>query len=495
MIDLLSLPSADEWWRLVIVVPAVMAMILAGEGARVLFRLPSEFTRKFVHISVGLLIFCAPWIFTSAIPALVLAALFVVMNAVAVNLGLFKSMHGTSRITYGTVYYPLAFLILILLFWRSAPMILALSMLVLALADAAAAIVGETLRHPLTYKLSSDKKSVQGSVSYAVTAFVVLTIGLVWYPSELRVGLPEAALIAFVAAAFGTGWEALSSRGLDNLTVPLSTALVLSCYLIPSLGVDPRQFTAGAALALVVAAGSLKVRFLAPSGSVATFLLAVVVFGLGGWKWSVPILTFFVLSSLLSKMGKAKKRASGELHEKGSTRDYAQVFANGGVPGLLVLATLVVPAVDWYPVYLGAVAAVTADTWGTEIGMMTRGRTVLITTFHPVVRGANGGVSLRGFLGAAAGSSLIGLSALAWVSSAATIALVALAGVLGSVVDSVAGATVQAHYRCTVCSKVTEKRVHCGSPTVHAGGIRWISNDVVNWVCAASGALAFFLLQ
>lgn len=494
MIDLLSLPSADEWWRLVIVVPAVMAMILAGEGARVLFRLPSEFTRKFVHISVGLLIFCAPWIFTNAIPALVLAALFVVMNAVAVNLGLFKSMHGTSRVTYGTVYYPLAFLILILLFWRTAPMILALSMLVLALADAAAAIVGETLRHPTTYRLSSDKKSVQGSAAYAVTAFAVLTAGLVWYPSEMSIPLPQAALVALVAAAFGTGWEALSSRGLDNLTVPLSTALVLSCYLVPSLGCDPRQFTLGTVLALVVAAASLKARFLAPSGSVATFLLAVVVFGLGGWKWTVPILTFFVLSSLLSNIGKAKKRATSELHEKGSTRDYAQVFANGGVPGMLVLASVAAPAAVWYPVYLGAVAAVTADTWGTEIGMMTRGRTLLITTFRPVLKGVNGGVSLRGMLGAMAGASLIGLSALAWLRPAFTVVVVALAGLIGSVLDSVAGATVQARYRCSVCSNMTEKRLHCGVESVHAGGIRWISNDFVNWMCAASGALAAWLL-
>jgi len=494
VIDLLSLPSADEWWRLVIVVPAVMAMILAGEGARVLFHLPSEFTRKFVHISVGLLIFCAPWIFTSAIPAMALAVLFIVMNTVAVKLGLFKSMHGTSRVTYGTVYYPLAFLILILLFWRAAPMILALSMLVLALADAAAAIVGETVRRPVTYRLSSDKKSVQGSIAYAVTAAVVLILGLVWYPSELSIELPQAALVAFVAAIVATGWEALSSRGLDNLTVPLSTAFVLSCYLVPSLGCDPLQFTLGSGLALAVTAASLKARFLAPSGSVATFLLAVVVFGVGGWKWSVPILIFFVLSSLLSKVGSAKKRATSDLHEKGSTRDYAQVFANGGIPGIVVFASVVVPAFDWYPIYLGAVAAVTADTWGTEIGMMTKGRTVLITTFRPVARGSNGGVSVRGFLGATAGASLIGMSALAWGISAVTAGVLAAAGVIGSVVDSIAGATVQARYRCSVCSKVTEKRMHCGSPSVHAGGMRWISNDAVNWLCAASGALAASLL-
>jgi uncharacterized protein (TIGR00297 family) len=490
VIDLLSLPTVDEWWRLAIVVPGVLMMILAGEGARVLLRLSPEFTRKFVHISVGLLIFFAPWIFTSAVPALILAVLFIVQNAVAVHLGLFKSMHGTSRKTFGTVYYPLAFFLLIVLFWRDAPMILSLSMLVLALADAAAAIVGETVRHPAVFALSSDKKSVQGSIAYFCTAVLVLTPGLLLYPSDTEYSLPFAALVAVVAATVGAGWEALSSRGLDNLSVPLSTALVLACYLMPSLGIDAQLFTIGAVLALLIAFGSQRAGFLAPSGAVATFLLAVVVFGLGGWKWTVPILAFFILSSVLSKIGKAHAGDVSDLHEKGSTRDYAQVFANGGVPGLLVLAAAVAPTLDAYPLYLGSVAAVTADTWGTEIGLMGKGRTVLITTFRPVRPGINGGVSALGLLGGTIGASLIGASSLGWIGSTTTLWTVVLAGLVGSLVDSYAGATLQAQYRCLVCSKMTERSRHCGTPAPQVCGIRWISNDTVNWMCAGGGAVA-----
>ena len=465
-------------------------MILAGEGARVFLRLSPEFTRKFVHISVGLLIFCAPWIFTSALPALVLASLSAVLNLIAVRLGLFKAIHGTNRITYGTVYYPLAFLILILLFWRSAPMILSLSMLVLALADAAAAIIGQTVRRPTQYMLTSDKKSVHGSVAYVITAVVVLTLGISLYPSDIHLSIPFTIVVAVVAAVVGAGWEALSSRGLDNLTVPLSTAFVLSCYLLPSLGVDVQQFTLGAVLAFGIAFASFKARFLAPSGSVATFLLAVVVFGLGGWKWTIPILTFFVLSSILSKIGKGRKGRGAELQEKGSTRDYAQVFANGGIPGMLLLAAVFFPSADWYVLYLGAVAAVTADSWGTEIGLLGRGRTILVTTFRSVIPGANGGVSLIGLLGGMIGALLIGCSALAFVDSVTTLAAVAMAGVIGSLVDSALGATLQAQFECPACAKVTEKRRHCGAGTAHVRGLQWISNDVVNWVCAGSGALA-----
>jgi uncharacterized protein (TIGR00297 family) len=430
-------------------------MIMAGEGARVVLRLSPEFTRKFVHVSVGLLIFWAPWIFTSAVPALVLAALFVVMNLIAVRLGLFKSIHGTTRSTYGTVYYPLAFLILILLFWRTQPMILSLAMIVLALADAAAAIVGETVRRPLVYALSSDKKSLQGTVAYVLTATAVLTVGIQLYPSDVHLSFSSSLVVAAVAALVGAGWEALSSRGLDNLTVPLSTAFVLSCYLNPSLGVDAEQFTIGTVLAGAVAYGSYRARFLALSGSVATFLLAVVVFGVGGWKWTVPIVVFFVLSSLLSKLGKSRKAIAEAEQEKGSTRDYAQVLANGGIPGLLVLAWLLFPSENWYVAYLGAIAAVTADTWGTELGLLGRGRTVLITTFRHVSPGVNGGISVLGMVGGLIGASLIAASAAPFVDGTSMVALVVAAGLAGSLIDSAVGATLQAQFRCIVCAKGT----------------------------------------
>lgn len=469
-------------------------MIMAGEGARVVLRLSPEFTRKFVHVSVGLLIFWAPWIFTSAVPALVLAALFVVMNLIAVRLGLFKSIHGTTRITYGTVYYPLAFLVLILLFWRTQPMILSLAMIVLGLADAAAAIVGETVRRPLVYALSSDKKSLQGTLAYVLTAMAVLTVGIQLYPSDVHLSLSSSLVVAAVAALVGAGWEALSSRGLDNLTVPLSTAFVLSCYLIPSLGVDGEQFTIGAVLAGAVAYGSYRARFLALSGSVATFLLAVVVFGVGGWKWTVPIVVFFVLSSLLSKLGKARKAIAEAAQEKGSTRDYAQVLANGGIPGLLVLAWLLFPSGNWYVAYLGAIAAVTADTWGTELGLLGRGRTVLVTTFRPVSPGANGGISVLGMVGGLIGASLIAASAAPFVDSTSMVPLVVAAGLAGSLIDSAVGATLQAQFRCIVCAKQTEKRRHCGEETAYDRGLRWISNDVVNWMCAVGGAITAVIL-
>ena len=67
------------------------------------------------------------------------------------------------------------------------------------------------------------------------------------------------------------------------------------------------QLLFGALFACVVAAGSYALRFLALSGAIATLLLGVIVFGIGGWQWAIPIVTFFLLSSLLSKHGRSRK--------------------------------------------------------------------------------------------------------------------------------------------------------------------------------------------
>jgi uncharacterized membrane protein len=147
---------------------------------------------------------------------------------------------------------------------------------------------------------------------------------------------------------------------------------------------------------------------------------------------------------------------------------------------------------------------VTADTWGTEVGVLSKRRTYLVTTWRPVSPGVNGGVSFAGLLGAFLGAALIALVGLFWHPDPLLAAVVAAAGFLGGVADSMLGATLQASYRCPVCGKVTEKREHChrgpseglqpAAPEL-VRGLRWMGNDAVNWLCAGTGAFVMALLR
>jgi uncharacterized protein (TIGR00297 family) len=254
------------------------------------------------------------------------------------------------------------------------------------------------------------------------------------------------------------------------------------------------QLLLGAFFAFLVAAGSYALRFLTLSGAVATLFLGVVVFGFGGWQWAVPILTFFLLSSLLSRYGRSRKKQFDVLYRKSYTRDWAQVASNGGLAGAIVLLATLNPIYDFYPIYLGALAAVTADTWGTEIGVLTKGRTISVLSTQTVLPGTSGGISEHGTIAGAIGALFIALSGYLWYSDLKTAIIVVLAGAAGSLGDSVIGATLQVQFRCGVCGRQTERAVHCGSPTMQIAGVPWINNDVVNLFCSVVGALIAWAL-
>lgn len=245
---------------------------------------------------------------------------------------------------------------------------------------------------------------------------------------------------------------------------------------------------------LLVATASYRVRFLTLGGSIATFLLAVIIFGIGGWQWAIPIITFFFLSSLLSKYGRERKAALDAVFEKSSTRDWGQVVANGGIAATILVLSAVFPAYDLYPLYLGALAAATADTWGTEIGILSRGNTVSTLTFRPVASGTSGGISENGTFGGAVGAALIALVGYPWYTELRTTLIVVAAGIIGSLADSFIGATLQAQFKCSVCGQTTERTMHCSKPTDLSRGLRWINNDVVNGICTAVGVLVVWSL-
>jgi uncharacterized protein (TIGR00297 family) len=252
---------------------------------------------------------------------------------------------------------------------------------------------------------------------------------------------------------------------------------------------------AGTLVSLVVALTSYWLRLVTSGGAIAQWLLGSVLLGIGGWQWTAPMLTFFALSSLLSKTGAARRQAAELSFAKNARRDAGQVLANGGLAGLIVIAGAISPGDRWFVAFLGAVAAAAADTWGTEVGILSKASPRLVTTLARVETGRSGAVSLLGFAASLAGAASVFASAIPWLNTLLpNLFAVTGGGIVGMLADSLLGATLQAQYKCPKCEKIMEREGHCGGTTVLIQGTSWFNNDLVNAACTFIGSLTSVVL-
>ncbi len=249
------------------------------------------------------------------------------------------------------------------------------------------------------------------------------------------------------------------------------------------------------------------------TGAVAAFAIGAAALS-RAWGWGAFLITWFLLASVLSRTGKARKlRQTDGVVEKGSRRDAMQVVANGGVFGLLSLASTILTGLlgelgstgiielrDLMELLsvsaAAALVAAGADTWATEIGTLRGARPWSLRTRARVPVGTSGAVSLPGTFASVAGAVVLASAAsMLGVIPTAALLLVASCGFVGASVDTVVGAWWQDRRWCPACRMETEQAVHrCGVSTVHRAGSTLLTNDVVNLVCTISGALLAALL-
>jgi uncharacterized protein (TIGR00297 family) len=241
-----------------------------------------------------------------------------------------------------------------------------------------------------------------------------------------------------------------------------------------------------AVLAAVVAIAARYAGALSRSGSIAAFAVGTIVMGTVGWAGAAVLFAFFIPSTLLSRIGRARKRALRTAGKLGA-RDAWQVLANGGVATLAALGAFYFGPV-FAAAFAGAFAAASADTWGTEIGTLVRGMPRSIVTLKPIATGLSGGVTFAGTCASVAGAAFVAL--VAYVTHVAPFVPVAIAGVTGALLDSVLGGGLQALRWCPACAMECETSPHdCGAPTTLRRGLAWLENDAVNLSATLCGAL------
>jgi uncharacterized protein (TIGR00297 family) len=501
----------------------VLLFVLLAELLTRKFEISTLVVRKIIHLSMGVVIFFIPAYFQSNFYPALAAVLFLALNALNLRFSWFRALiagKGTGDLqpkatvqSYGSLLFPLVFLVLILVLWDSHKWILQISMLVMGVGDSLAALVGSSVGKKHIEHLTKNPKTVEGSLTMFLSSLLLLGTSLAMFSTQFKGGLAGKPLLLLLALALllavvATAVEALLSYGLDNFFIPLSIAFVL--YVLEmNHTILLERFLLGGLFAFLLALFSIKVKFLNNSGATATFLLGTTIFGIGGMAWTVPLLTFYILSSILSKLGKKRKAKFDLVFEKGSQRDAGQVYANGGIAWILMVIYSLTNDPAIFFAYLGTLAAVQADTWATEIGTMwPNPKAWLVTTFKEVPVGTSGGVSVPGTSGAFLGSLFICASAMLaegkWLAQFGllqSLLLIGFSGLLASLVDSFFGATVQAQYFDPIREKVTE-RTHSLSPdgimveNRLLKGVPFVNNDLVNTLCALSGsALAYTVIE
>ncbi|KAI9191728.1 hypothetical protein LWI28_012595 [Acer negundo] len=257
-------------------------------------------------------------------------------------------------------------------------------------------------------------------------------------------------------------------------------------------------------ISCTIAARAYRRKSLDFSGAITGFVVMTTHLAVGT-RFGAMLLVFFFTSSKLTKVGEEKKRHVDADFKEGGQRNWIQVLSNAGIATILVVA--IWKLTGWQDLCLdskesflvtaliggviGHYCCCNGDTWSSELGVLSDDQPRLITTFKPVRRGTNGGVTKAGFLAATAAGSVIGLTFVlfgflttkctydAALKQLLVIPLSAVAGLCGSVIDSLLGATLQFSGFCTVRNKVVGKP----GPTVQKiSGLTILDNNAVNVV-------------
>jgi phytol kinase len=220
----------NNWVAVLISFAYVFVTLGLAESLRRALKLPVEFTRKFVHISVGMWAWGTAALFTDKWYALICPASFILLNYISYKRGLFLAMESNDKSNLGTVYFPMAFVVVILLFFDSNKPLMIASLMPMTWGDAFAAIVGKQFGKR-KYTVLGITRSLEGSAAMFAFSFLsLMAVSLVFVPTTNADWLMPALTGAVLTAVWVTVVEAITPGGLDNLIVPAATVALLALF-------------------------------------------------------------------------------------------------------------------------------------------------------------------------------------------------------------------------------------------------------------------------
>jgi len=190
-------------------------------------KVKAEYTRKFTHISGGLIALLLPQLLNNHWYVLILCTLFFGILFFSIQYGMLPSINDVNRATRGSILFPVAVYICYLTYDQSGHNLkfFYIPILILSFSDSMAALVGKAW--PIgKYHLGKHTKTLMGSLMFLISAFIISVLLL--NISETGVyGQPQKLYTATLLAVTTTGMEAVCSKGYDNITIPGIAILTL----------------------------------------------------------------------------------------------------------------------------------------------------------------------------------------------------------------------------------------------------------------------------
>ncbi|XP_070532077.1 transmembrane protein 19-like [Ptychodera flava] len=268
--------------------------------------------------------------------------------------------------------------------------------------------------------------------------------------------------------------------------------------------ISPWRYLVALLLPIYLAKHGMDRKSLDKTGALAALVVGFVM-TMSNYCFCVALLTFFLTGSKITKFKAEKKKLIDTEYKEGGQRDWRQVVCNGGIATELAIIFMLdngsrEQLLDFQNQYtstwlclavLSTIACNCGDTWASEIGsVFGSGQPRHILTLEKVPVGTNGGISLAGTVASFIGGLCVGLTyyitlvfthtyrELEYAQAQWPVVIAGgMAGLIGSLIDSLLGATLQYSGYCSEKKGIVDVP---SSTTRKISGIPMLDNNGVN---------------
>lgn len=190
--------------------------------AKIFKKSGEEASRKFIHIMLSNWWFIAMYFFENSLWASIVPLSFVIINYISSKKNLISVMERKKQDGLGTVYYAISLLILVIITFKiiKKPEIGLCSALIMGYGDGLAGVIGKKIKSP-EYKIGNNKKTLVGSLTMFIISFIIISIYLAL--TGINIWILKSIIIAIILTIV----EAVSIKGIDNITIPISACVLL----------------------------------------------------------------------------------------------------------------------------------------------------------------------------------------------------------------------------------------------------------------------------